>query len=373
MGQKVLIVGESGTGKSTSFRNFAKDEVCMIKAINKQLPFRGKFEETHVTDKASEIIRKMKATDKKVIVIDDCQYTMGNEFFRRALEKGYDKFSEIGQNFFNILSATDDLPEDVIVYIVLHTYKDDLGNIKIKSIGKMLDEKLTIEGTSTIVLMSNIVDGQYVFQTQNGGHDVCKSPMGMFSNFLIDNDLKMVDGIIREFYELSDVKPEEKGVSAEKPTRASRRSTRQAAEKQAEESAKQLAGVEDYEPTNDTIPPLDEEEPVEEKPKRRERKKIDDGLTDEERAKFKAEMEAKNKAYEEDMAKLPQRKKRDVTEISDTEVVEDTRGMVVPQKVETADAKPQTKTLAEKLAASGVEIPTGEEAPVRTRRRRTAN
>lgn len=333
MGQKVLIVGQSGTGKSTSLRNFAKDEVCLIKTINKQLPFRGKFEETYVSDKATEIVNKMKATKKKVIVIDDGQYTMGNEFFRRALEKGYDKFSDIGKNFFDILSATDDLPEDVIVYILLHTEKDTDGNIKIKTIGKMLDEKLTVEGTATIVLMSNVVDGQYTFQTQNSGKDICKSPMGMFENYLIENDLKMVDGIIREYYELSDEKVEEKGVAAEKPTRASRR---------------QKA-----------------EEPKPEEPVKRERKKIDDGLTDEQREAFKAEMEAKNKAYEEDMAKLPQRKKRDVTEISEAEVV-------APTPVETADATPRKKTLAEKLAASGVEVPEAtEEAPVRTRRRRT--
>ncbi len=372
MGQKVLIIGQSGTGKSTSLRNFAKDEVCLIKTINKQLPFRGKFEETYVTDKATEIVNKMKATDKKVVVIDDAQYVMGNEFFRRALEKGYDKFSDIGKNFFDILSATDYLPEDVIVYFLLHTETDNEGNIKVKTIGRMLDEKLTVEGTATIVLMSKVVDGVYTFQTQNSGHDVCKSPMGMFQNYLIDNDLKMVDGIIREYYELSDVVVEEKGVSADKPTRASRR--QKAAEKQAEETLNQIAGK-PYVPTNDTIPPLDEE-PVEEKPKRRERKKIDDGLTDEQREAFKKEMEAKNKAYEEDMAKLPQRKKRDVTEISDEEVVapvEDTRGHVVPQKMETADATPRKRTLAEKLAASGVNVPeTQEEAPVRTRRRRNA-
>lgn len=355
MGQKVLIVGESSTGKSTSLRNFAKDEVCMIKAINKQLPFRGKFEETHVTDKSHEIIRKMKATDKKVIVIDDCQYTMGNEFFRRALEKGYDKFSEIGQNFFNILSATDDLPEDVIVYIILHTYKDENGNIKIKSIGKMLDEKLTIEGTSTIVLMSQVVDGVYTFQTQNSGHDVAKSPIGMFSNFLIDNDLKMVDGIIREYYELSDVKVEEKGVSAEKPTRASRRGTRQVkenpapapkevAEEAAKESLNQNAGVEDYKPTNDTIPPTD----------------VDD---------YDEDVEAMG-----EVQALPKRRerKKDVTEISDTEVVkpvEDTRGMVVPQQLETPEVKPRRRTLAEKLADSGIAVEKPEDE-VKPRRRR---
>lgn len=366
MGQKVLIIGQSGTGKSTSLRNFDKNEVCLIKTINKQLPFRGKFEETYVTDKATEIVAKMKATKKKVIVIDDAQYVMGNEFFRRALEKGYDKFSDIGKNFFDILSATDYLPEDVIVYFLLHTETDTEGNIKVKTIGRMLDEKLTVEGTATIVLMSKVVDGVYSFQTQNSGKDVCKSPMEMFKNYLIDNDLKMVDGIIREYYELSDVKVEEKGVAAEKPTRASRR--QKAAEKQAEETLNQIAG-EKYVPTNDTVPPMDEEELVkckepEQQPlaEPQRRKKINDGLTDEERAKFKAEMEAKNKAYEESMKEeLPQRKVREV---------EDTRGMVVPQ--ETADAKPRRRTLAEKLADSGVNVPTGEETPVRTRRRRNA-
>ena len=330
MGQKVLIIGKSGTGKSTSMRNFAKDEVCLIKSINKQLPFRGKFEETHVTDNVRQIISKMRSTNKKVIVIDDAQYVMGNEFFRRANETGWDKFTDIGKNFYDLLTETDSLPEDVIVYFLLHTETDTEGNIKVKTIGKMLDEKLTVEGTATIVLMTNVVDGKYTFQTQNSGKDICKSPMGMFQNYLIDNDLKMVDGIIREYYELSDVKVEEKGVAAEKPTRAGRRSTRKAAEEVAEESVKQLAGVEDYEPTNDTVPPTEDE-----KPKRRERKKIDDGLTDEERDSFKAEMQAKNEEYE---ATLPKRKER--------------------------------RTLAEKLADGGYEV---EEAAPVVRRSRIRN
>lgn len=330
MGQKVLIIGQSGTGKSTSLRNFAKDEVCLIKTINKQLPFRGKFDETYVTDKSTDIVKKMKETNKKVIVIDDGQYTMGNEFFRRALEKGYDKFSDIGKNFYDILAATDELSEDVIVYILLHTEKDTDGNIKIKTIGKMLDEKLTIEGTATIVLMSNVVDGAYTFQTQNSGKDICKSPMGMFKNYLIDNDLKMVDGIIREYYELSDVVVEEKGVAAEKPTRT-RRGQVETADSTPVKRERRTRAV---------------EAPVEEAPTPEEvitdavvEVTIDDGLTDEERNAFKAEMEAKNKAYEES---LPKRKER------------------------TADAteEPQRKTLAEKMAEGGYETPVR-----RTRRR----
>ena len=356
MGQKVLIIGKSGTGKSTSMRNFAKDEVCLIKSINKQLPFRGKFEETHVTDDVKVMIKKMNSTNKKVIVIDDAQYVMGNEFFRRASEQGWNKFTDIGKNFYDLLTETDSLPEDVIVYFLLHTETDNDGNIKVKTIGKMLDEKLTVEGTATIVLMTGVVDGKYTFQTQNSGKDICKSPMGMFKNFLIDNDLKMVDGIIREYYELSDVVVEEKGVSAEKPTRGSRRAARVEAEKQAEETLNQLAG-EKYEPTNDTIPPTEEEEVKQEevKPKRT-RKKIDDGLTDDEREKFAAEMEAKNKDYKEE---TPQRKPRKV-ETTTTE-----------EDVETADVKPRRRSLAEKLADSGYEVKEPQAEEARPRRRRT--
>lgn len=366
MGQKVLIIGQSGTGKSTSLRNFAKDEVCLIKTINKQLPFRGKFEETYVTDKATDIVKQMKTTDKKVIVIDDGQYTMGNEFFRRALEKGYDKFSDIGKNFFDILSATDELPEDVIVYILLHTEKDTDGNIKIKTIGKMLDEKLTIEGTATIVLMSNVVDGVYTFQTQNSGKDICKSPMGMFKNYLIDNDLKMVDGIIREYYELSDVVVEEKGVAAEKPTRTRRgqveTATAEPVKRERRTRAVEEAAVEVedsfFESYSGKTKTIVNEEPVKTRRTRAVEAPvedvitdavvevtIDDGLTDEERNAFKAEMEAKNKAYEET---LPKRRERTTATAEQT----------------SAESTPVRKTLAEKMAEGGYE------APVRRTRRR---
>lgn len=329
MGQKVLIIGQSGTGKSTSMRNFAKDKVCLIKSINKQLPFRGKFDETYVTDKVPEIIAKMKATKKKIIVIDDAQYLMCNEFFRRATETGWQKYTDIGKNFYDILTATDSLADDVIVYFMLHIEKSEDGNIKIKTIGRMLDEKLTVEGTATIVLMTNVVDGVYSFQTQNSGKDICKSPMGMFKNYLIDNDLNMVDGIIREYYELSDEVVEEKGVSQDKPTRATRRTRgndtpapveqpKPAPKEVAEEQAAESLAVHSEDDgvkmdTTDTVPPMEE-------PKR-------------ERVRTR------------------------------TRTVETTESVPAP-KVETTEATPvverprrERKTLAEKMAEGGYELP----------------
>lgn len=318
MGQKVLIIGQSGTGKSTSMRNFDRNEVCLIKAINKQLPFRGKFEETHVTDNVANIIKLMKATTKKIIVIDDAQYLMCNEFFRRATETGWQKYTDIGKNFYDVLTATDSLAEDVIVYFMLHIDKDEDGNVKIKTIGKMLDEKLTVEGTATIVLMTSVVDGKYTFQTQNSGKDICKSPMGMFKNFLIENDLKMVDGIIREYYELSDVKPEEKGVVVERATRGSRRERGNAA-------------------------PVEEVKPVEETPEQVKERIATDPVHP---------MLDETPQVAEQPTERPRRTRGE-------------RNSHPAPTVETADATPQRKTLAEKMAEGGFEVP---ERKPRTRR-----
>lgn len=202
MGIKVLILGESGTGKSTSLRNFTKDELFLVNVANKTLPFKGKFESVN-GDSYREIKKAIANTNKKSIVIDDSQYLMANEFMRRATEKGFDKFTEIAQNYWELIQAVDKLPEDTITYIISHVDKDQNGNEKIKTIGRLLDEKITIEGMFTIVLKTTIQDGKYYFQTQNSGHDTCKSPIGLFDNFLIPNDLKEVDKLIRNYYELS--------------------------------------------------------------------------------------------------------------------------------------------------------------------------
>lgn len=210
MGKKVLVLGASGTGKSASMRNFSKDEVLIINVAGKDMPFKepkGGFEKIN-TDQYRDIKRAMTSTKKKVIVIDDCQYLMANEFMRRATEKGYDKFTEIAQNFWDLQQAISKLPEDVVVYEISHIERDQDGNEKMKTIGKMLDEKITVEGMFSIVLKTVVNDGNYYFQTQNSGKDTCKSPIGLFNSMLIDNDLKKVDNLIRDYYDLSEAKAE---------------------------------------------------------------------------------------------------------------------------------------------------------------------
>lgn len=145
----------------------------------------------------------------KSIVIDDYQYIMANEFMRRSFEKGYDKFTEIGRHAWDIPDTVRELPNDCIVYIMCHTDRDEEGFEKIKTIGKLLDEKICLEGMSTIVLKTNVTDGKYVFLTQNNGKDTTKSPAGMFPSYAIDNDLKYVDDKIRNYYGFDGAKTDE--------------------------------------------------------------------------------------------------------------------------------------------------------------------
>lgn len=203
MGIPVFILGHSGTGKSTSLRNFKSDEILHINVMRKPLPFKGRFAETYNGDDYAGIAKAINDTKKKTIVIDDAQYLMANEFMRRSFEKGYDKFTEIGYNFWTLInSVSTDLPYDVIVYFLMHTDSDDAGNEKAKTIGKLLDEKITLEGMTSVVLKTAVKDGVYTFLTQNNGHDTVKSPLGMFSTYEIDNDLKMVDDTIRKYWDL---------------------------------------------------------------------------------------------------------------------------------------------------------------------------
>ena len=206
MATAVLILGQSGTGKSYSMKNFNEDELCLISVQKALLPFRKKFTETVVTDKYSEIIKAMRSTKKKVIVIDDTQYLMCNEFMRRATEKGYDKFTEIAQNFWSlVVQEVNSLPADTIVYLLCHTATDENGVEKMKTIGKLVDEKITPEGLFTIVLKTAVSDGNYAFVTQNNGKDTVKSPEGMFTSYAINNDLKYVDEKIRNYYGLGEL------------------------------------------------------------------------------------------------------------------------------------------------------------------------
>ena len=260
----VLILGQSGTGKSYSMKNFNEDEVCLISVQKSLLPFRKKFTETVITDKYSEIIKAMRATTKRVIVIDDTQYLMCNEFMRRATEKGYDKFTEIAQNFWSlVVQEVNNLPADTIVYLLCHTATDENGVEKMKTIGKLVDEKITPEGLFTIVLKTAVSDGNYAFVTQNNGKDTVKSPEGMFTTYAINNDLKYVDEKIRSYYELgesfltdeemAEIDEAAKNVEFEPPkSREERkRKSRNAEEAQAEPERKQRKSREQVQAEND--------------------------------------------------------------------------------------------------------------------------
>lgn len=201
MGIPVLILGESGTGKSASLRNFKENEVKVINVASKPLPFKNKLESVSV-DTYEKILKEIKNTDKPTIVVDDAQYIMANEFMRRASERGYDKFTEIAFHMWDIVNEVKELAADKIVYFLSHLERDSEGNEKVKTIGKLLDEKITLEGMFTIVLKTNVSDGTYSFLTQNSGKDTVKSPIGLFDSYAIDNDLKYVDNKIRNYYEL---------------------------------------------------------------------------------------------------------------------------------------------------------------------------
>ena len=171
--------------------------------MGKPLPFKGRFLETVNSDKYDVITDALKDMKTKVAVIDDAQYLMANEFMRRAMERGYDKFTEIANNFWTLVNyVITELPFDTTVYFLMHIDRDDAGNEKVKTIGKLLDEKITVEGMFTVVLKSVVKDGVYSFTTQSNGHDTVKSPLGMFPTYEIENDLKAVDNIIREFWKL---------------------------------------------------------------------------------------------------------------------------------------------------------------------------
>lgn len=211
MAQKVLVLGDSGTGKSASLRNFKPEEILVINSAGKPLPFKNKFEcvTPRYENLTQDVLKAMDQTDKKVIVIDDAQYIMSFQYMRRIKENGWDKWNDIQGDFFNIIKACDYMPDDVVVYFLSHIQRDDEGHEKIKTMGKMLDEKITIEGLFTTVLKTSVKDGQYYFITQNSGLDTVKSPIGMFPSYAIDNDLKYVDDKIRNYYELGEYKNDE--------------------------------------------------------------------------------------------------------------------------------------------------------------------
>lgn len=167
------------------------------------MPFRSTGFKTVKTDNYPTIIGLLKKTASKCIVIDDSQFCLVNEFMRSVNEKGYDKFNQLASNFWGLIQfVINELPDDKIVYFLHHIARDDMGREKAKTIGRMLDEKVTVEGMFTIVLKTSVHDGGYYFATKTNGADTVKTPIGMFEADEIDNDLKLVDDTIRSYYGL---------------------------------------------------------------------------------------------------------------------------------------------------------------------------
>lgn len=194
MGIPVLILGRSGSGKSRSIKNL---DCGLIKIIEKELPFRNNLASITTSDYI-KILQVLDKSKKNSIVIDDAGYLMTDEFMRRVTEKGYDKFSELAKNFYKLIEyITLNLPREKIVYLMMHEDENEVtGVVKPKTIGKLLDEKVCVEGLFTIVL--RCID--HKFFTNNSG--CAKSPEEMFEEEEIDNDLSIVDKAIREFYNL---------------------------------------------------------------------------------------------------------------------------------------------------------------------------
>lgn len=218
MGVPVLIMGESGSGKTYSIKNMNPDEVGIFLCEKNRLPFKKKFITYKLKNLKGEIngrevtvwpaqtiVSKLKNPNLKIYIIDDSQYLMANEYFDRASEQGYQKYTDIGVHFRDLIhTVNNDLPDDVVVYFLHHTEMDsNTGKTKAKTIGRMLDEKLTVEGLFDIVLRAGVEGTQHFFQTQSSGMDTAKSPEEMFADARIPNDLKLVDDAIREYYELS--------------------------------------------------------------------------------------------------------------------------------------------------------------------------
>lgn len=201
MGIPVLIMGESGSGKSASLRNFEPDEIGILNVASKPLPFRKKLKK--VDNATYKTIYKALTDPKlKIYAIDDSQYLMAFEMFARAKETGYGKFTDCAKQFYDLIQfVIRNTPDDCIVYFLHHVEKTDSGDIKAKTQGKMLDNQLTLEGLFSIVLLCETDGKIHKFITQSDGSTTAKSPMEMFE-LEIDNDLKFVDSTIREYYEL---------------------------------------------------------------------------------------------------------------------------------------------------------------------------
>lgn len=208
MGICILVLGDSGSGKSTSLRNFEPDEVGVLNVMGKPLPFRKKLNVANHANYGT-VQQALKTNRLSCYVVDDAGYLMSMDNFRRAKESGYQKFTDMALSFQQVIAAATSTDDDTTVYLMMHVDRDADGRMKPRTIGRMLDEKFCIEGACPIVLQSAIVDGKHVFVTRGDGFNAAKAPMGMLDD-VMDNDLCAVDDAIRDYWGMA---PRRKGQS----------------------------------------------------------------------------------------------------------------------------------------------------------------
>lgn len=207
MGECVIIYGKSGSGKSRSLKEFAEDEILFINTVNKRLPFQKQFKYEYKTADVTKVKNALKKMPTKTAVIDDFGYQQTARFMDEHTKKQggsqFDLYNNIADDAYGlIMFIKKELPDDVIVYLIMHEETSDYGDTKLKTIGKLLDQKVCVEGMVTICLRA-MKEGttKYFFRTQSDGADISKSPEGLFE-LQIDNDLKMVTDKIREYWGL---------------------------------------------------------------------------------------------------------------------------------------------------------------------------
>ena len=207
----VILYGKSGSGKSRSLKNFGEDEILLINVEGKPLPFKKKFKYTFKTDSVDVMINQFIKMPCKTAVIDDCGYLMTHYFMNnhrnKAGNQSFEMYDSIADTmYFLVDRIKKEVPEDKIIYLVFHEDVDDYGNTKLRTIGRLIDNKVVLEGMVTISIRCMSEYGRHFFITQTEGSDITKSPEDMFSTKEIDNDLKLVDTAIREYYDIKTIK-----------------------------------------------------------------------------------------------------------------------------------------------------------------------
>ncbi len=221
MSKAVLVIGETGTGKSTAIRNLPPKETFILNVLNKPLPFKGANKKYKVatkddpqgnmvsTDKHDTIKRILHAINKerteiKYLIVDDFTFVISNHFMRKAYEKGFDKYVEIGKDCYDLVEIIQQMRDDLFIFVVMHSDLDNFGRSKPKTVGKMIDEKVGLPERFSIVLHSLVSNGEYVFQTNQDAQITAKSPMDMFDKLHIPNDYLEVCNAIGRYLEDDD-------------------------------------------------------------------------------------------------------------------------------------------------------------------------